>query len=127
MWKRCLTMLTGCGLMVAMHGGAEAAFVVKGTGDAQQIDATALAPHLQEGYRLFERYCTECHPQARTLERLQVYAAGQEEALHAELKVTLVKKLRMPGAALSTKEGKKILDFLMELHRLYDELKKNGK
>ena len=126
-WKRCLMSLTAGGLLLAMTVGAEASFIVKGTGDAREIDATALAPHLQEGYQLFVRHCTDCHPQVRTIERLQVYAANQEEALNAELKVTLVKKLRLPGAKLSAREGKKILEFLLEMHRLYDELKKSGK
>ena len=124
---RSVLVLVFFGAVTVSNVTAEAAFVVKGSGEEQQIDATALAPHLREGYQLFMEHCVHCHPQARTLKRLQVYTAGQEEALHAELRVMLVKMLRLPGSTISAKEGKKVLDFLMELHRLYDEVKKTGK
>ena len=87
-------------------------------GDEIEIDGESLPVNMREGYALFKVHCTKCHLQNRTIGYLQDCQIINSENYESNLKVTILKKIRLRGGDLSKPDATKIYDFLLALYRI---------
>jgi hypothetical protein len=83
-----------------------------------ELVETSLPPEMIEGYNLFKDHCVKCHPQERAIGFIKDCRFDNNQNYLSNIKVTVMKKIRMSGGEISKSEGKKIYEFLTALIEL---------
>jgi hypothetical protein len=69
-----------------------------------------------EAVALMKKHCTTCHTESRILDSLQALHRGQHDSYEQSVRSIVVKKIRLTGGAISHRDGKKILEYLVSLY-----------
>lgn len=68
-----------------------------------------------EGDALVKKFCTKCHTEGRIMDKLKVVHRVDGENFDQVVKSIIVKKIRLTGGEISHRDGKKILEYLVNL------------
>ena len=113
-------LLLTFGQITAVAAATNTAIRTIGSGDKTEIDPASLPPQLREGYELMRRSCLSCHGESRTLDPIRHCREKNhnEEYCVRDIRVAIMRNLRRPGVDLSREEGKKLIDFFIQLREL---------
>ena len=86
-----------------------------GSGDKEEFDISAFSAKQLEANELVKKFCTGCHTESRIINGLRSFHKDYGIAYGDQVKVTVVKKIRLTGGNIPRQDGKKIIEFLGSL------------